>query len=183
MEITIKTPSGNSSDLPPVEIGVTPSSDQPPVEIVSGIRGWDSSVTRHTKDPNPNDPIIPELDVVRNQIAEQNRLNEFNSWRTAFTAINLVVEDEFERYVGKKSAILGRAMSSVEDVFKHITLTAVKDAKPKTERRQSDSERNLRVVSAGKAWRDAIDQRKVAMAQWDAYVKHLHDEFKRARES
>lgn len=125
-------------------------------------------------------------------------------WAPTFQALGWDVADAMRSHYELYSELMGKRLRTYEDVYTHImraserecaptdvailhaggqTLTTqplpVRESEPAKRGRPSkkSSDHTLRVQAAREEWKLAIANRKVAIEQWDDYVRSLHDKF------
>ncbi len=120
---------------------------------------------------------------------------EFEEWTRTFSVLGWDVRVAMQQNVGRVSSVLGKPMLTYEDVYRHLSAGGVSSPvetpvlepastaeQAREDKRRRRDARNKRIDEARNAWREAVAQRKLALAQWDAYVAHLHSEFVRTRD-
>ncbi len=109
---------------------------------------------------------------------------ELESWRESFAELGTTVEEAMSKWYSptlctyEKVYLFCKGMKEVND-----TDAAQKAERTGSGKAEQRAAHKAAVAAANKAWRDAVDARKAAMAQWDNYVTHLRNEFRTLKDS
>jgi len=121
-------------------------------------------------------------------------IGEEAQWSVSFSDLGHDFTETMSRLLNTDSAIMGKTLRTIEDVYNHIRneaagITATTQIPPdettpapeKVSRLRVDPEIKLAkqkaLLEAGNNWREAVRLRKEAMRQWDEHVARLHKIF------
>jgi hypothetical protein len=128
-------------------------------------------------------------------------LNDEAEWTPSFAALGHVFKEAMTRLLNTDSSIMGKTLRTIEDVYNHLRnetagITSTTQIAPDPEELPAPEKpsrplidpavklaKQQRVLAANNAWREAIQQRKDVIKQWDDYVAYLHKLFQDARNS
>lgn len=143
------------------------------------------------------DPITPSTKALEVQaLSEAQR--EYAEWAPTFLLLGWNIDTAMQTFVNTHSAALGKQLRTYEDVVNHIRSgagapeaqsvpeadtdeDAVKAA-AKQALRDRRAAKHARTEQARQDWRKAVADRKLALANWDAYVAQLHAKFVSVRD-
>lgn len=126
--------------------------------------------------PSTSEPIV--------QAQSPSYEEEIAQWAPTFEALGYGsdVRALLSAHANIQSRHDGKPILTYEALYRHLSVQTIPDTPQKQSKREVNKERASRVEQARTAWRKAVADRKSALAQWDAYVAHLHAEFVRARD-
>lgn len=120
-------------------------------------------------------------------------VSEEAQWTASFSDLGYEFTDAMARLLNTDSAIMGKTLRTIEDVYNHlrneaagiIATSQIAEEPPalleKPSRPFVDPEikmaKQKALLAANESWRESVRQRKEAMRQWDEYVARLHKIF------
>jgi len=133
-------------------------------------------------------PALPNTSPAPSSIGEEAQ------WSVSFSDLGHDFSETMSRLLNTDSAIMGKTLRTIEDVYNHIRneaagITATTQipaeepspAPEKVSRPRVDPEIKLAkqkaILEAGNSWREAVRLRKEAVRQWDEHVARLHKIF------
>jgi hypothetical protein len=126
---------------------------------------------------------------------------EMREWAPTFNALGWSVESAMHELGNKQSAFLSKVIRTVEDAYTHILAASERGMNPTDgiyipigavdgqavttdpPLRPATAIKAQQVEQARMAWKLAVAAKNEAIRQWNDYVKNLHAEFVRIRDS
>lgn len=110
---------------------------------------------------------------------EQQHAQGTIEWTPSFTAIGYNIHDALQKCLNTYSALIGKDMRTIEDVYRHVKAihegieANILKTEPTTvaEDKQATQIRKDAIKAAAAEWHAAVEQRRVALLQWDEYVR------------